>query len=188
MQGQESLIQAQILALWAQPQRREEAFRLLVRHYAERLYATVRQRLPEHEAANEVVQDTLIKAYRGLDNFRGEALLSTWLHRIALNALWSYLEREKKHRHLDISDLPLHNESANQTAQALDSQAIEALLQAALATLPEKQRLVFELRYYQDLPYREMSALLQTSEGALKASYHHAAKKIEDYLKANHGF
>jgi RNA polymerase sigma-70 factor (ECF subfamily) len=157
---------------------REPAFRDLVLLYQERIYWHVRRFLLDHEDANDVVQNTFIKAYKGLEGFKGDSKLYTWLYRIASNESITYINKSKRAIKGDIE--------AAERLEAdtyFDGDAVELMLQRALAQLPEKQRLVFNMKYYDDMTYQEISNVLDTSVGALKASFHHAVKKIEFYLK-----
>lgn len=158
----------------------DEGFRLLVSTYQERLYWHIRRMVLDHEDASDLLQDILVKVYRGLPGFRGDSGLFTWLYIIATNEVRSFLRKKKK--------MPLVGEEGLVSQQLVadkyfDGDELQLRLQEALAGLPEKQRLVFQMRYYEELSYREMSAILQTSEGALKASFHHAVKKIEQYIR-----
>ena len=176
---------AHLLQLFRDPRTRDRGFRGIVEKYRERLYHQTYRVLRQHEDTDDALQNTLVKAYRGLDRFAEQASLYTWLYRIATNEALTQLNKRKRQQHLS-----LHDAASSGVAQLAadpagpDGETIEAKLQAAMTTLPEKQRMVFELRYFDETPYREMSTLLATSEGALKASYHHAVKKIEAYLRA----
>jgi len=136
-----------------------------------------------HEDTNDILQNVFIKVWNGLENFREDAQLYTWLYRIATNESLTYIEQQKRK-----SSLSIDNNDENPIANRLkadkdfDAAKAEWKLQLAIQELPEKQRLVFNLRYYDEMPYEEMSRVLETSEGALKASYHHAVKKIEDFI------
>ena len=160
---------------------REQAFTLLVNQYKEQLYWQIRRMVLSHDDADDVLQNTFIKAWTGLDNFRGEARLSTWLFRIANNETLNFLSRQRATTSID-------DENAAAVAARLqsdpyfDGDETEAQLQAAIATLPDKQRQVFNLKYFDEMKYEEMSELLGTSIGALKASYHHAVKKVSDFF------
>ena len=136
----------------------------------------------EHQDANDVLQNVFIKVWKGLDNFRQDSQLYTWLYRIATNECFTFLEKQKRSRtsSLDNEDNPLINKI--EADKNFDANKIEWKLQLGIQKLPEKQKLVFNLRYYDEMPYEEMSKILGTSEGALKASYHHAVKKIEDFI------
>lgn len=161
---------------------REKAFTDLVTKYQERLYWHIRRMVVEHEDTNDILQNMFIKVWKNLAEFREESNLYTWLYRIATNETLTWLEQQKKRTSVSLSD----NESAfaeKLVAQkGFDSNKIEWRLQQAIQSLPEKQKLVFNLRYYDEMPYDEMANVLGTSAGALKASYHHAVKKVQAYL------
>ena len=163
------------------PATREKAFTAIIKKYQEKLYWHIRRMVIHHEDANDVLQNVFIKVWNGLDNFREDAQLYTWLYRIATNESLTYLEQQKKKSAVSIDN---ENSTTSQLKadKDFDANKIEWKLQLAIQELPEKQRLVFNLRYYDEMPYEEMSRVLETSEGALKASYHHAVKKIEDFI------
>lgn len=161
----------------------EAGFKLLVESYQERLYWHIRRMVTFHDDANDVLQDTFIKAYKGIHGFKQESGLYTWLYRIATNESLSFLKKNKKHMHkTEINDLVALEEKLTADSH-FDEQAIYLELQKAVSLLPDKQKAVFNLRYFDEMPYKEMSCVLDTSEGALKASYHHAVNKIESYLR-----
>lgn len=135
-----------------------------------------------HEDANDVMQNVFIKAWNGLDNFRADAQLFTWIYRIAVNESLTYLEQQKKRSSISMDDQNLNLEEKLHSEKDFDSNKAVWKLQLAIQQLPEKQRAVFNLRYFDEMPYEQMSHVLDTSVGALKASYHHAVKKIEDYI------
>ncbi len=174
---------ADILMLIAKPDTMERGFRLLLQTYQSRLYSVLYQILQNHNNTDEVLQNTFIKVYRYITNFRQDAQLYTWLYRIAINESFSFLQKEQKHQ----QNISIDNE--NFSTQIIDNQSFEyadkaeKLLKKAIETLPDKQRQVFVMRYYNETPYEEMSTILDTSVGALKASYHHAVKKVEIYIK-----
>ncbi len=172
-----------ILALLSEPHSTERGFQMLVENYQERLYWHVRRMVFDHEDANDVLQNCFIKVYRSVHKFRGQSKLYTWLYRIATNEAITFLSRKKRQQAAAIDDE--ENALANQLrADAyFDGDEAQLQLQLALEQLPEKQRLVFNLRYYDEMSYKEMSEVLDTSVGALKASYHHAVKKVENYLR-----
>ncbi len=176
---------ATILALVAKSETLERGFRLLLQTYQSRLYSVLYPILHNHNDTDEVLQNTFIKVYKYIHNFRQDSQLYTWLYRIAVNESFSFLQRQQKYR----QNISLDNE--NSTLQIADNQSFtqadkaEKLLRQAIETLPDKQRQVFVLRYYNEIPYEKMSEMLQTSVGALKASYHHAVKKVEIYIKNN---
>ncbi|MGN6494892.1 MAG: RNA polymerase sigma factor [Agriterribacter sp.] len=164
---------------------REKAYTAIIKKYQEKLYWHVRRMVIHHEDANDVLQNVFIKVWNGLENFREDSQLYTWLYRIATNESLTYIDQQKRK-----SSLSIDNEESNLVNQlkaekGFDLNKAEWKLQLAVQQLPEKQRLVFNLRYYDEMPYEEMSRVLDTSEGALKASYHHAVKKIEDFILNN---
>lgn len=167
------------------PQTKERAFTELIKKYQERLYWHIRRLVVEHEDANDVLQNMFIKVWNGLENFREDSQLYTWLYRIATNECLSFLEQQKKRSAVSFEDVQEGLSEQVKASENFDANKLEWKLQLAIQQLPEKQRVVFTLRYYDEMPYEEMSRILDTSEGALKASYHHAAKKIEDFIK-NH--
>jgi RNA polymerase sigma-70 factor (ECF subfamily) len=164
------------------PATREAAFTDLIKKYQERLYWHIRRMVVSHEDANDLLQNVLIRVWNALEKFREESQLYTWLYRIATNECLSFLEQQKKKVTLALSDDENGMERQLKADTHFDANQLEWKLQLAIQQLPEKQRLVFSLRYFDEMPYEEMSKVLDTSEGALKASYHHAAKKIERFL------
>ncbi len=172
----------ELLAQFRQPETKERAYTSIVRKYQERLYWHIRRMVVNHEDANDVLQNVFIRVWNGLDNFREDSKLYTWLYRVATNECLSFLEQQKKKASVSLSDVEEGLINQVRAEKDFDAQKIEWKLQLAIQKLPEKQRIVFSLRYYDEMPYEEMSRVLDTTEGALKASYHHAVKKIEDYL------
>jgi len=161
---------------------RESAFTRIIKKYQEKIYWHIRRMVVEHEDANDVMQNMFIKVWKNLENFREDSQLYTWLYRIATNESLTFLEQQKKRASTSLSDENSHLASRLQADKHFDGNKLEWKLQLAIQQLPEKQRAVFNLRYYDEMPYAEMSRVLDTSEGALKASYHHAVKKVEDYI------
>jgi len=151
--------------------------------YQERLYWHIRRMTHVHEDADDVLQNTFIKVYRNIGKFNQDAKLYTWLYRIATNECITYLKSKSRRATDSISDEDNSLENQLQADSYWDGDKAQMLLQLALDTLPEKQKAVFLLRYYDNMPYREMEQVLDTSIGALKASYHHAVKKIEHFIK-----
>ncbi|UEG50470.1 sigma-70 family RNA polymerase sigma factor [Ferruginibacter lapsinanis] len=164
---------------------RERAYTGIIKKYQEKLYWHIRRMVVDHEDANDVLQNMFIKVWKGLDNFREDSQLYTWLYRIATNECLTFLEQQKKRSSISLSDVDNGISNKLKADTNYDSNKIEWKLQLAMQQLPEKQRVVFNLRYYDEMPYEEMSRVLETSEGALKASYHHAVKKIESYILNN---
>ena len=158
----------------------QEGYRLLLFHFQERIYWHVRKFVLNHEDANDIVQNTFIKIFKGIGRFRKESRLYT---RIASNEAITFVNNQKKRSAMSVEQ---YVEAAGERLEAdpfFDGDAVQILLQKALLRLPDKQRLVFNMKYYEDLSYKEISEILETSVGALKASYHHAVKKIEQYVR-----
>ena len=174
----------EILDLIFEQRRPKAGFSRLLKMYQEPIYWHVRRMVGNHEDANDVVQNCLMKVYRGLDRFERRSNLYTWIYRIATNEALTFLKSRKRHAVVDSLDEP--NTGSERLAGGLgfDIEKAQTLLASALEHLPEKQRLVFSMRYFDELSYRDISRDLGTSEGALKASYHHAVKKIEAYVRA----
>ncbi|NLO69783.1 MAG: RNA polymerase sigma factor [Porphyromonadaceae bacterium] len=164
-------------------QDKTKSFSEIVQTFQERLYWHIRQMVLVHDDANDILQNTFLKAWNGLDKFRGDSQLSTWLYRIATNETLTFLAQKRMRNVFSIDeteDLLFNNLQAD---SFFDGDEAQLKLQKAILTLPEKQRLVFNMRFYEEMPYDQMSEILGTSVGALKASYHHAAKKVEEFLK-----
>ena len=161
---------------------REGAFTAIVERYREKLYWHIRRLVVSHEDANDVLQNTFLKAWNGLDGFREESKLFTWLYRIATNESLGFLEQKKRRSTLPLGEAGPDMSEKLAVEDGYDASRIEWKLQTAIQRLPEKQRLVFCLRYYDEMPYETMSDILETSVGALKASYHHAVKKVEAWV------
>ncbi len=178
----EQLDDKELLSQFRNEATKEAAFTRIIKKYQEKLYWHIRRMVVEHEDANDVLQNMFIKVWKSLENFREDSQLYTWLYRIATNESLTFLQQQKKRSAISLSedDNPLSNRI--KADEHFDANKIEWKLQLAIQKLPEKQRAVFNLRYYDEMPYEEMSRVLETSEGALKASYHHAVKKIEEYI------
>ncbi len=177
-----SLEDKEFLEKFQNPDTRNYAFNLLTRKYQQKVYNHIRKMVIDHDDANDLTQETFIKAWQHLDKFRSDSRLFTWLYRIATNECLNFLKKKRRRFFLPIGDLE------NELSGKLDSGAhitgddIHLKLQKALLKLPDKQRLVFNMKYFEELKYEEISEILGTSVGALKASYHLAVKKIEDYV------
>jgi len=180
-----NLTDTELLAQFRNPLTKEKAYTVIIKRYQEKLYWHLRRMVVDHEDANDVLQNVFIRVWNGLQNFREDSQLYTWLYRVATNECLTFLEQQKKKKALSIDEAESGLENKIKADQNFDANRLEWKLQLAIQQLPEKQRIVFQLRYYDEMPYEEMSRVLETSEGALKASYHHAVKKIEDYIK-NH--
>jgi RNA polymerase sigma-70 factor (ECF subfamily) len=173
----------ELLAKIRNAETRNYGFNMLVRTYQQRVYYHVRKMVIDHDDADDLTQEVFIKIHRSIDNFREDSRLFTWIYRIATNECLSFLEKKKRRFFLPIGDI------ANELIAKLDNSPhitgddIQKRLQKAILKLPDKQRLVFNMKYFDDLSYEEISEITKTSVGALKASYHHAVKKIEDFLE-----
>ena len=174
-----------LVALFKDEKTQEQAFTKLVRKYQERLYWHIRRMLVEHEDTNDVLQNVFIKVWKGLQDFRQESNLYTWLYRIATNETLTYIEQQKRRTSISLSGNEEYYAEKLVAQKGYDYNKMEWRLQQAIQSLPEKQRIVFNLRYYDEMPYEEMAGVLDTSVGALKASYHHAVKKVESFMKEN---
>ena len=161
------------------PTTQASAFQLLVNTYKERLYWHIRRIVVDHDDTDDILQNTFIKIFRNIGGFKGESKLYSWMYRIATNEALSFMK--EKTRKLGNNDM----EVQQKLIENLESDFIQLQLQKALATLPEKQKLVFNMKYFEELKYEEISEILETSVGALKASYHLAVKKIESFLIEN---
>jgi RNA polymerase sigma factor (sigma-70 family) len=173
---------SELLYQFRQSLTKESAFTAIIKKYQEKLYWHIRRMVVDHEDANDVLQNAFIKVWKGLENFREDSQLYTWLYRIATNECLTFLDQQKRKAALSLHDIENALSDRIKADEGFDAGKLEWKLQLAIQKLPEKQRLVFNLRYYDEMPYEEMSRVLETSEGALKASYHHAAKKIEEFL------
>ncbi len=176
---------AEIMDLLSRPKTKEAGFSKMVRLYQERLYWHIRKMLISHEDSDDVLQNTFMKAWNGIDNFRGDSKLSTWLYRIATNETLTFLSNQRLRNLSGIDDVESLLLNQLRADSYFSGDEAEAKLQEAILTLPEKQRLVFNMKYFSDMTYKEMEDVLGTTTGALKASYHHAVKKVEKYLKSD---
>lgn len=172
----------ELLALFKNPATKEQAFTDILKKYQEKLYWHIRRLVVSHDDTDDVLQNMFIKVWKGLDNFREDSQLYTWLYRIATNESLTFLNQQKKRNSISLSDDENGLSNKIKSDTHFDANKLEWKLQLGIQSLPEKQKLVFNLRYYDEMPYEQMSRVLETSEGALKASYHHAAKKIEDFI------
>jgi RNA polymerase sigma factor (sigma-70 family) len=173
---------SELLIEFRNPSTKERAFTAIIKKYQEKLYWHIRRMVVDHDDANDVLQNVFIRIWNGLENFRENSQLYTWMYRIATNECLTFLEQQKKKSALSLSDVESGLTNQIKADKHFDPSKLEWKLQLAIQQLPEKQRVVFNLRYYDEMPYEEMSKVLETSEGALKASYHHAVKKIEDFI------
>lgn len=171
-----------LLQQFREPATKEQGFTGIIKKYQEKLYWHIRRMVVDHEDANDVLQNLFIKVWKGLENFREDSRLYTWLYRIATNECLSFIEQQKRKASISMDEVVEVLSNKVKADSNFDANKLEWKLQLAIQQLPEKQRVVFNLRYYDEMPYEEMSRVLDTSEGALKASYHHAAKKIEAFI------
>jgi RNA polymerase sigma factor (sigma-70 family) len=172
----------ELLEKFRQEDTRHYAFNLLVREYQKRLYWHIRKILIDHDDTNDVLQNVFVKVWRNLEGFKGESQLYTWLYRIATNESITFLNQKKKRAGIPLDEASAFLGTSLQSDSLFRGDEIQAKLQKAILTLPDKQRIVFNMKYFDNIKYEEMSKILETSVGALKASYHHAVKKIESYL------
>ena len=164
------------------PLTQEQAFRSLMTQYKERLYWHIRKIVISHDDADDVLQNTFVKIYRNINNFKAESKLYSWMYRIATNESITFINKRAKQNHIDVSEMQYQLAENLEADVHFDGDEMQLQLQKAIATLPEKQRLVFNMKYFDDMKYNDMSEILETSVGSLKASYHHAVKKIERFL------
>ena len=172
----------EILVKFADPASRNLAFNQLVRKYQQKVYWHVRKMVVDHDDADDLTQDTFVKVWNHLGNFRQDASLYTWIYRIATNECLSFLSSKRRKFFLPLNDVSEELAAKMEADPSLAGDEVELKLQKAILRLPDKQRLVFNLKYYEDMKYEDMAEVTGTSVGALKASYHHAVKKIEQYI------
>ena len=177
------LTDSDILAKFAVPETRNFAFNQLVRIYQQRVYWHIRKMVIDHDDANDLTQETFIKIWKALDNFKGDSQLFTWIYRIATNECLNHLAKKKRRFFLPINDITEELSNKIDDSILISGDEIQLKLQKALLTLPDKQRLVFNMKYYDEMKYEQISEITGTSVGALKASYHLAVKKVEEHLK-----
>jgi len=164
-------------------QTQDKAFRELMSQYKERLYWHIRKIVISHDDTDDVLQNTFVKVYRNINKFNAESKLYSWMYRIATNESITFINKRAKRNTVDVDEMQLQLVNNLEADVYFDGTAIQLQLQKAIATLPQKQQLVFNMKYFDDMKYQEISEVLETSVGALKASYHHAVKKIETLLK-----
>ena len=172
----------ELIAQLKDPLTQDQAFRSLMSQYKERLYWHIRKIVISHDDADDVLQNTFIKVYRNINNFKAESKLYSWMYRIATNESITFINKRAKQNNLDLNDMQYKMAENLEADVHFDGDEMQLLLQKAIAKLPQKQQLVFNMKYFDDLKYQEISEILETSVGALKASYHHAVKKIELFL------
>ncbi|MDO4781764.1 MAG: RNA polymerase sigma factor [Capnocytophaga felis] len=175
----------ELIKLLQNSKTRSKAFEFLVDTYQKKLYWHIRRMVISHDDADDVLQETFIKIFRNIDKFRGDSSLFSWVYRIATNQALDFLKKKANERNCSIEDLQ-YARSLNLEADVyFEGDEIQIKFQKAIATLPEKQQLVFNMKYFEELKYEQISEILDTSVGALKASYHHAVQKIKNYLQTH---
>lgn len=177
--------EAEIIELMSSDKTRDRGVRLMMDAYQSRYYWHIRRLIVDHDLAQDVLQDTFIKAYQNFHQFKQDSQLYTWLYRIATNESLQQLNKLKRMQKTE-EDAEYHLQNLVAENVESDADEIQTLLQKAIHTLPEKQKLVFTMRYYEDLPYEEISKILDMSVGTLKTNYHYAKQKVEDYIKQNY--
>ncbi len=172
-----------LLALFKEEGKEHYAFNLIVDKYSERLYWHIRKMVASHDDANDILQNTLLKAWRSLGGFRSESGLYTWMYRIATNETFSFIKKSRIKSFLSLGDYEGMVENTLEADPFFDGDNTQMVFRKAIMKLPPKQRAVFTMRYYDEMPYEKISEVLNTSVGALKASYHHAFEKVKKYLR-----
>lgn len=180
----EELSDKELLIQFRNEATRHQAFTLLMKKYQKQVYWHIRRIVIVHDDADDVVQNVFVKVWKSLENFKEESQLFTWLYRIATNESLTFLKQKKASLHVEYESVEQYLSNTMADSTYFKGEDIQLKLQQAILTLPEKQRLVFNMKYFEELQYDEMSKILETSVGALKASYHHAVKKVEEFIKA----
>ena len=175
----------QLIAQLRDPATVRQAFSEVIRRYSEPLYWQIRRMVQSHDDANDLLQNTFLKAWQSIENFRGDARLSTWLYKIAINESITFLAQERRRQNISLDDQGAALAAVIEADTNIDGDRLAVNLRKAIASLPEKQRLVFNMKYFDDMKYEDMSQILGTSVGALKASYHLAVKKIEQIISSD---
>lgn len=174
-----------LIARLQNPKTKHKAFEILLQKYQRRLYWHIRRMVLSHDDADDILQETFIKVFKSIDGFRADSSLFSWLYRIATNQALDFLKKKAKEQHISMEDFQYDRASNLQTDAYYEGDEMQLKFQQAIATLPEKQQLVFNMKYFEDMKYEEISEILQTSVGALKASYHHAVQKIKKFIETN---
>ena len=173
----------EIVVLLQDPARQREAFARIVKEYSEQLYWQIRRLVLTHDDTNDIQQNTFIKAWTNIEYFRGDAKMSTWLYRIALNECLTFLNKQRASQQLSIDEAETEMMNQLESDTYFDGDETQKIFLQAVKQLPDKQQMIFNLKYFKEMKYEEISEILGTSIGALKASYHHAVKKIESFLE-----
>lgn len=180
--------EAQLVSALQSKDDRERAFRILVSDYKERLYWHIRKMVLDHDDADDILQNTFIKIFRNIDNFKGDSKLYTWMYRIATNESITFINKRARRNDVSVEEVKQQALENLKTDVYFEGDAIQHKLQQAIATLPQKQQLVFNMKYFEDHTYEDLSEILETSVGGLKSSYHIAVKKITAFLQTNETF
>jgi len=175
----------ELLEIFRDENRRHYAFNLIVRKYQQKVYYHIRRIVIDHDDSNDVAQNTFVKAWKGLINFREDSQLFTWLYRIATNEALTFLKQKKTKYFIPFVDVENELNETLVSGKNIDANKLEMKLQRAILTLPPQQRAVFNMRYYDEIKYEDMAVITGVTTGALKATYHHAVKKIEKYITAD---
>lgn len=183
--SQQTIDEQQLIQQLRSPRTADGAFATVIRLHQEPLYWHIRKMVKAHDDADDILQNTFIKAWKNLDKFRGDSKLKTWLFRIATNECLTFLNRQKRRSYTELGDIQDDLSHSTQSVDTLTGEEIQAKLRAAIDTLPQKQKLVFNMKYFEELKYQEIQAVLGGSIGSLKASFHHAVKKVELFLKTH---
>lgn len=174
----------ELLVMFREESSKNFAFNLIIKKYQKKLYSIIRRMIISHDDTDDVLQNTFIKMWHHLDSFKEDAQLYTWLYRIATNESLTFLKKKRTKFFIPMVDVEYKLSQSLESDQYFKGDEIQLRLQKAILKLPEKQRLVFNMKYFEEMKYEDMSEILGTSVGALKASYHHAVKKIEEYVLA----
>ncbi len=175
----------ELIAQLKNKQTQDKAFRVLMGRYKERLYWHIRKIVISHDDADDVLQNTFIKIYRNIHNFKEDSKLYSWMHRIATNESITFINKRAKSKSVDITEYQKYLTETLQNDVLFNGEEIQIILQKAIATLPQKQQLVFKMKYFDEMKYKDISEILETSVGGLKASYFHAVKKIEKIITSH---
>ena len=180
-----SINEEEIIKRLHDPRECRQAFSEVIAAYSEPLYWHIRKMVISHDDTNDVLQNTFLNAWSNVESFRGDSKLSSWLYKIAINESITFINREKQRQNISIDDDESFIINSLESDDWFDGDELQKELQKAIATLPEKQRMIFNMKYFDDMKYEDISEILGTSVGALKASYHHAVKKIENFFTKN---
>ena len=177
-------LEEKILSLFNNEKTKKEGFTLLVNHFKKSIYFQIRRIVFTHENTDDVVQEVFIKCWNKLNTFNGKSKLSTWIYRVTYNEAIQWIRKNRKEYHLNISEIQTDNQPTTNIFHK-DADEISILLEKAILQLPEKQKMVFQLKYFEDLSYKEIQIIIGGSIGGLKANYHHAVTKIEKLLSSD---